>query len=48
MKFFQEKYIGIVFSVQALYYVRKIAVLVPLSFIINPEDGFETLITNTF
>jgi hypothetical protein len=48
MKRFQEKYIGIIFSVQAFYYVRKTAGLVPVSFIINPEDGFETIKTNTF
>ena len=48
MKCFQEKYIGIISRYKALYYVCKIAGLVPFSFIVNSEDGFETINTNMF
>jgi hypothetical protein len=48
MKCFQEKYIGIISRFKALYFVCKIAGLVPFSFIVNPEDGFETVNTNMF
>jgi hypothetical protein len=37
MKCFQEKYIGIIYCVKALYYVCKTAGLVPFSFIVNPS-----------
>ena len=46
MKCFQERYIGIISSVKALYYVCKIAGLFPFSFNVNPEDGFGNV--NTF
>ena len=48
MKCLQEKYIGIISSVKSLYYVCKIVGLVPFSFIVNPEDGVETINTNTY
>lgn len=48
MKCFREKYIGVIFSVQALYYVCKIAGLFAISFIVNPEDGLETINANMF
>jgi hypothetical protein len=47
MKSFQESYIGIISSVKVLYCVCKIKGLVPFSFIVNPENVFGTVNTNT-